>query len=288
MIEILRAGPLTTIQDLGRPGHAHLGVGRSGAVDRPSLRLANRLVGNTEGAAALELTFGGLSLRATESVAIALTGAPCPVTVGGRARDCFTPLAVAAGEVVDIGMPSRGVRTYVAFRGGVDCEPVLGSASTDLLSRLGPAVVRDGDRIALGEWAGEVPTVDLAPVAQLPDEPVLRVVVGPRADWFTPAALQQLARGTFEVTTSSDRIGVRLGGPVLERARNDELPSEGMVEGAVQVPPDGHPVLFLADHPVTGGYPVIAVVHPDDIALAAQLRPGQSVHFDVRSPRPQP
>lgn len=280
MIEILRAGPLTTVQDLGRPGHAHLGVGRSGAVDRPSLRLANRLVGNGEGDAALELTFGGLTLRAAESVTIAVTGAPCSVTVEGRARDAFSPVAVAAGEVVEIGMPSRGVRTYVAFRGGLVCELALGSASTDLLSRLGPAVIRDGDRLEVGVGVGKVPAIDLAPVRQLADEPVLRVVRGPRADWFTPEAMKQLAQGTFEVTSSSDRIGARLDGPVLTRSRTDELPSEGMVEGAIQVPPDGHPVIFLADHPVTGGYPVIAVVHPDDIAVAAQLRPGQPVRFE--------
>lgn len=282
MIEVLRSGPLTTVQDLGRPGHAHLGVGRSGAVDRPSLRLANRLVGNPEGAPSLELTFGGFALRATESVAIALTGAPCSVKVGGRARDMFSPVAVSAGEVVEIGMPSRGVRTYVAFHGGLVTDLALGSASTDLLSHLGPEVVRDGDRLEVGVGVGEVPAIDLAPVRQLADEPVLRVVPGPRADWFSPEAMEQLARDRFEVTSSSDRIGVRLDGPVLARSRTDELPSEGMVEGAVQVPPDGHPVIFLADHPVTGGYPVIAVVHPDDIAVAAQLRPGQPVRFDVR------
>ncbi len=281
MIEVLRSGPLTTIQDLGRPGHAHLGVGRSGAVDRPSLRLANRLVGNPEGAAALELTFGGLALRAAQSITVALTGAPCEATAGGRGRDLFAPLALTAGDVLEIGMPSRGVRTYLAIRGGIDCDPVLGSRSTDLLSRLGPDRLRDGDELSIGRPYGNAPGVDVAPGAQLPDEPVLRVVPGPRADWFAPDALAVLGRTRYEVTSSSDRVGVRLDGPPLERSRTDELPSEGMVEGAVQVPPDGHPVIFLADHPVTGGYPVIAVVHPDDIAVAAQLRPGQPVRFEV-------
>jgi biotin-dependent carboxylase-like uncharacterized protein len=284
MIEVLRSGPLTTIQDLGRPGHAHLGVGRSGAVDRPSLRLANRLVGNPEGAAGLELTFGGLALRATESITVALTGAPCDAVAGGRGRDLFAPLALAAGEILEIGMPSRGVRTYLAVRGGIDCEPVLGSRATDLLSHLGPDPLRDGDELSVGRPDGDVPGVDVAPVRQLADEPVLRVVPGPRADWFAPDALAVLGRTRYEVTSSSDRVGVRLDGPPLTRARTDELPSEGMVEGAVQVPPDGQPVIFLADHPVTGGYPVIAVVHPEDIAVAAQLRPGQPVRFaGVRS-----
>lgn len=282
MIEVLRAGPLTTVQDLGRPGHAQLGVGRSGAVDRPSLRLANRLVGSPEGAAALELTFGGLTLRANHPLTVALTGAPCPVRVSGRARDMLAPVSLAAGDVLEVGMPSAGVRTYVAFHGGLDVEPVLGSASTDLLSHLGPEVVRDGRVLDVLPSDSEVPAVDLAPVRRLPDEPVLRVVPGPRSDWFTTDALAVLGSSRYEATSSSDRIGVRLDGPVLERSRTDELPSEGMVEGAVQVPPDGHPVVFLADHPVTGGYPVIAVVHPDDLPLAAQLRPGQPVRFEVR------
>ncbi|MEO6021327.1 MAG: biotin-dependent carboxyltransferase family protein [Knoellia sp.] len=282
MIEVLRSGPLTTIQDLGRPGLAHLGVGRSGAVDRPSLRLANRLVGNAEGAAALELTFGGITLKAIESVTIAITGAPCPVKVNGRGSDMFAPLALAADDLLEIGMPSRGVRTYLALRGGVECEPVLGSAATDLLSHLGPSPVRDGDRLGVGTVCTAQPGVDVAPVRNLSDEPVMRVVPGPRVDWFGTDALAALGRTPFEVMSSSDRIGVRLSGARLERSRTEELPPEGMVEGAVQVPPDGQPVLFLADHPVTGGYPVIAVVHPDDIAVAAQLRPGQTVRFDVR------
>lgn len=282
MIEVLRAGPLTTVQDLGRPGHAHLGVGRSGAVDRPSLRLANRLVGNHEGAPALELTFGGLTLRARHPVTVALTGAPCPVRVGDRARDMLAPVSLAAGDVLEVGMPSAGVRTYVAFHGGLDVEPVLGSASTDLLSHLGPEVVRDGRVLEVLPSTSEVPAIDVAPVRRLLDEPVLRVVPGPRVDWFAADALAVLGRSRYEATSSSDRIGVRLDGPVLERSRTDELPSEGMVEGAVQVPPDGHPVVFLADHPVTGGYPVIAVVHADDLPLAAQLRPGQPVRFEVR------
>ncbi|MFC7490706.1 MULTISPECIES: biotin-dependent carboxyltransferase family protein [unclassified Knoellia] len=284
MIEVVRSGPLTTIQDLGRPGHAHLGVGRSGAVDRPSLRLANRLVGNAEGAAALEATFGGLVLRATHPATVALTGAPCDVVVGSRARDLFAPLALAAGDVLEIGMPSRGIRTYLAVRGGIECEAVLGSRATDLLSRLGPAPLRDGDVLAVGRPDGDVPAVDVVPVSALPDEPVLRVVPGPRADWFAPETLSAMGRTAYRVTPSSDRVGVRLDGPPLERSHAGELPSEGMVEGALQVPPDGHPVIFLADHPVTGGYPVIAVVHPDDVPAAAQLRPGQRVRFALGPP----
>ena len=284
MIEVLRAGPLTTLQDLGRPGLAHLGVGRSGAVDRPSLRLANRLVGNAEGAPALETTFGGLVLSFTEAATVAVAGAPAPLCVDGRAHASCTPVTVRAGQVLELGMPARGVRTYLALRGGVACELVLGSAATDLLSRLGPAPLRVGDTVDLGRPAGPMPGVDHAAVAPLPDEVVLRAVPGPRADWFTADSLTRLGRAAYEVTAASDRIGLRLEGPALTRQRTHELPSEGMVEGAVQVPPDGRPVIFLADHPVTGGYPVVAVVHPDDVALAAQARPGQPLRFALHRP----
>lgn len=284
MIEVLRAGPLTTVQDLGRPGLAHLGVGHSGAADRPSLRLANRLVGNPEGEAGLEATFGGLALRFERAATVALTGAPCLVTVDGHARDMNAPVHVAARQVLEVGMPWRGVRTYVAVRGGLTVPEVLGARATDLLSHLGPARLQDRDRLPFGRVAGPVPGVDVAVVPALADEPVLRVVAGPRVDWFTPEAVARLSSARFEVTAQADRVGVRLAGPALERSRTDELPSEGLVEGAIQVPPDGQPVVFLADHPVTGGYPVIAVVHPDDVPVAAQLRPGLSVRFALQRP----
>lgn len=286
MIEVLRPGPLTTVQDLGRPGFAHLGVGRSGAADRPSLRLANRLVGNGESRAALETTFGGLAVRFTTAVTVAVTGAPVTVRVDGRERDADAPLQLAAGSVLELGAPAAGVRSYVAVRGGIGVPKVLGSRSTDLLAGLGPDRLVPGDRLPLGRVRGRSPGVDHAPVRGLPAEPVLRVVPGPRADWFTPAAWQALGATRFEVSDRADRVGVRLLGPGLERARAGELPSEGLVEGAVQVPPDGDPVVFLADHPVTGGYPVIGVVDVDDVPLAAQLRPGQGVRFALLPPLP--
>jgi allophanate hydrolase subunit 2 len=164
---------------------------------------------------------------------------------------------------------------------------VLGAAATDVLAHLGPTPLRDGDQLPVGIPTGPVPGVDVAPVRRLPDEPVLRAVPGPRADWFTDGSLALLGEAQFQVTAASDRIGLRLDGPALERRRSGELPSEGIVEGAVQVPPDGHPVIFLADHPVTGGYPVIAVVHPDDVPLAAQARPGQHLSFSMRPPLPE-
>jgi biotin-dependent carboxylase-like uncharacterized protein len=279
VIEVEAPGPLTTVQDLGRPGLSALGVGRSGAADRGALRLANRLVGNPESAAALELTLGGLTARFWVTATIALTGAPCPVTVGGRQGFGNGPITVHAGERVQLGVPARGLRTYLAVRGGIDVPEVLGSRATDLLSGLGPEPLTAGARLPIGTSRGPWPGVDQAPVATLPDELVLHLLPGPRDDWFTPGARREFGRSTYAVSAQSNRIGLRFDGPSLVRAKDAELPSEGMVRGAVQVPPDGKPVLFLADHPVTGGYPVIGVVEPADVDLAAQARPGQHVSF---------
>jgi allophanate hydrolase subunit 2 len=161
----------------------------------------------------------------------------------------------------------------------VDVPPVLGSRSTDTLSGLGPARLAAGDRLPVGSLMADEPIVDVAPVRPPSARPVLGLLPGPRRDWLTPDAWTALTSREWTVTTDSNRVGLRLAGPPLERARRDELPSEGLVPGAVQVPPDGTPVLFLADHPVTGGYPVLAVVRTSDLSAAAQLRPGDVVRF---------
>jgi biotin-dependent carboxylase-like uncharacterized protein len=280
-IEVVRPGPLATVQDLGRPGLAALGVGASGAADRRAVRLANRLVGNPEGAAAIEATLGGLTLRFEALALIALAGAPCDAWLaGGTALAMHAPEYVPAGAELRLGMPESGLRTYVAVAGGIDVAPVLGSRSTDTLAGLGPEQLRAGRRLPVGPARGAAPGVDAAPVAPLADMPVLRVRLGPRDDWFTPAALATLKEERWTVSADANRVGIRLDGPALERREPTlELPSEGMVEGAVQVPPSGRPVLFLADHPVTGGYPVIAVVAAEDLPAAAQARPGASLRF---------
>lgn len=279
MIEILATGPLATVQDLGRPGYAHLGVGESGAADRTSLRLANRLVGNAEPAAGIEVTFGGLRVRFGDRATVALTGAPCPGAIGGHPLSMDGPLEIAAGEELTLRTPTAGLRSYLAVRGGVAVPPVLGSRATDLLAGLGPAVLAAGDRLPIGTDVAGDPCVDVAPVR--PFTFTLRVTPGPRVDWFTPGALDQFCSAPYLVSPDSNRVGVRLTGPRLDRAGDAELPSEGMVLGAVQVPPSGQPVLFLADHPVTGGYPVLAVVVEADVALAAQARPGQTLDFRI-------
>ncbi|MBR7838310.1 biotin-dependent carboxyltransferase family protein [Actinospica durhamensis] len=285
-LEVLAPGPLATVQDLGRPGLAALGVGASGAADRASLRLANRLVGNAEDAAGVELTFGGLRARATGFATVALTGAPCPASAGGRAVGMNAPIPMRPGDVLVIGAPTQGARTYLAVRGGIDVPPVLGARSTDVLSGLGPEFVQEGTVLPIGREPAGFPTVDQAPVRRVAGEVTLRVIPGPRADWFAPDALGVLCGEPYHVTSESNRVGARLEGPELRRAGPAELQPEGMVRGALQVPPHGRPVLLLADHPVTGGYPIIAVVVDEDVDLAAQLRPGEPVRFRIDGPRP--
>jgi biotin-dependent carboxylase-like uncharacterized protein len=280
MIEILRPGPLATVQDLGRPGHAHLGVPRSGAADERALRLANRLIGNPEGAAAIEFTLGGGAVRFERSAWIAVTGAPLPLRINDRAFGTNAPCHVPKSAVLELGIPIEGLRSYLAVRGGLAVEPTLGSRSTDLLSGIGPAPLSPGDRLPTGPTTGlDEIQVDVAPSRPLPETPVLRILPGPRDDWFTPESLATLTAQPYEVTSESNRVGVRLNGPTLTRAREGELSSEGMVTGALQVPPNGLPILFLTDHPTTGGYPVVAVVATRDVPAAAQLRPGQHIRF---------
>ncbi|MGV9308316.1 5-oxoprolinase subunit C family protein [Nonomuraea sp. NPDC003727] len=281
MIEVLAPGPYATVQDLGRPGYAHLGVPRSGAADAAGLRLANRLVGNPESSAGLELTFGGARLRFLSGAWIAVTGAACPLTVvsGAGAHGMAVPFWLPPGAELRVGAPAAGLRTYVAVRGGIDVEPVLGSRSTDSLSGLGPEPLRAGTRLPVGATGALAPIrADHASAGALPP-PVLRVLAGPRDDWFAPGALAGLCARPYEVTQDSNRVGVRLRGTALEWARRGELPSEGVVTGAIQVPPSGQPIVFLADHPPTGGYPVIGVVLDADLPVAAQARPGDGLTF---------
>ncbi|WP_328666749.1 biotin-dependent carboxyltransferase family protein [Streptomyces sp. NBC_00328] len=278
-LAVVRAGALTTVQDQGRPGHAHLGVPRSGALDAPAAALANRLVANPADAAVLETTVDGCALRPRSTVTVAVTGAPCRVRVDGRPVAWGAPVRVPAGALLDVGSARGGLRSYVAVSGGVAVDPVLGSRSTDLLSGLGPPPLTDGAVLPLGSPGAVHTRVDVVPHRAPPAELVLRVTLGPRDGWFTEPALRTLTTRVYRVSSASNRIGLRTEGPSLERAVSGELPSEGLVLGAVQVPPDGRPVVFLADHPTTGGYPVIAVVRSADLPAAAQAVPGTPVRF---------
>ncbi|MCI2424064.1 biotin-dependent carboxyltransferase family protein [Saccharopolyspora sp. K220] len=283
LLEVLRTGPLSTVQDLGRVGFASVGVGVSGAADRDALKLANRLVGNPAGAAAVEVTLGGFAARADQDVTVAVTGAPCPITVDGRSGVFNAPLRIPAGAVLRLGAPGLGLRSYVAVRGGIDVAPVLGSRATDLLSGIGPEPLRSEVVLPIGSEPGapasDIPAHVPEPVA---DELELQVVPGPRADWFGTAAFTTLLTEPYTVTSENNRIGIRLDGPELARRHHGDLASEGMVPGALQVPPSNRPVLFLVDHPVTAGFPVIAVVVSADVGKAAQARPGLRLKFTTQ------
>jgi biotin-dependent carboxylase-like uncharacterized protein len=285
-LEVLATGPLTLVQDLGRPGLAALGVGRSGAADRGAFRLGARLLAQDYTSAALEVTFGGLMVRASGDLWVALTGAEAPVTVEDRSVAHRSPLPLRDGETLRIGTPAAGLRTYLSVRGGVDVPAVLGSRATDTLSGIGPPPVKAGDLLPVGPLPRAFPVVDHAPApGPTAGALVLHAVAGPREDWLAePAAL---TASTWTVSSRSDRVGIRLEGPPLHRhpARaGQELPSEGVVRGAIQVPPGGEPVLFLADHPVTGGYPVVAVVSEHDVDAAAQAVPGHPVRIVLVNP----
>jgi biotin-dependent carboxylase-like uncharacterized protein len=274
-LTVLEAGPLTTTQDAGRAGHAHLGVPRSGWLDAPAAELANRLVGNETGAALLETTVGGVVLRAEAALTVAVTGAEADVLVDGHAAAWGEPVSLPSGAVLRVGAARRGVRSYVAVAGGLDVPEVLGSRSTDRLSGLGPPPLADGQVLAVGPGSRPRP-VDAPRVVAA--DGLLRVRPGPRAEWVS-GGVRRLAEGTWTVAADSDRVALRLAGDPLGRARTGELPSEGLVLGAVQVPPDGQPLVFLADHPTTGGYPVVGVVLLEDLWQCAQLRPGEPVGF---------
>jgi len=285
-LEILRTGPFAVVQDLGRAGLAHLGVGRSGAADRRAHKLANRLVANPDDRATVEVTFGGLSARVRGGdVDIAVTGADTDPTVNGIKFGTNSIQHVRDGDVISLGAPRAGLRSYLAVRGGFSVEPVLGSRSYDVMSAIGPAPLRAGDRLPVGEHTTDYPELDQAPVAAITGDAVeLSVVPGPRDDWFVDP--DALVHTDWVASDRSDRVGTRLVGRPLQYHYPDrQLPSEGASRGAIQVPPNGLPVILGPDHPVTGGYPVIGVVTDEDIDRIAQVRPGQHVRLHWARPR---
>lgn len=288
-LQVRATGLLTLFQDLGRHGQAGQGVSASGAMDQAALKTANRLVGNASNLPALETVGGGLSLQSRGELVLAITGAQAPIAITNTAgqswvASSYTALALADGDTVTIGQPTAGARCYVAVRGGYQVQPVLGSAATDTLAHVGPPALQRG------QWLGVQPAVhavvaDAAlPVQGLPAadaEVVLDVELGPRTDWFTPEAVALLASQRWQVTPQSNRVGLRLAGDqALSRAITTELPSEGTPLGAIQVPASGQPVLFLADHPLTGGYPVIGCVAAHHLDLAGQIPVGAWIRFN--------
>ncbi|BBZ79081.1 hypothetical protein MANY_44180 [Mycolicibacterium anyangense] len=285
-LEILRTGPLALVQDLGRPGLAHMGVTRSGAADRRSHRLANRLVANPDDWATVEVMLGGFAARVHGGdLDIAVTGADTDPAVGGIPFGTNSIHHVRGGEVISLGAPHSGIRSYLAVRGGIAVEPVLGSRSYDMMSAIGPRPLQPGDVIPVGPHTDDYPELEQAPVAAIADDLLeLGVVPGPREDWFTDA--DALVHTHWVASERSDRVGTRLiGTPLAHRWPQRQLPSEGATRGAIQVPPNGQPVILGPDHPVTGGYPVIGVVTDADADKVAQIRPGQKLRLHWTRPR---
>jgi len=293
-LEVRRAGAQALYQDRGRHGQAGQGVSASGAMDRAALHAANRLVGNGGDAACVEVAGGGFEVVCRGEAVVAVTGADAPLTLitaagAHRAAPRCQAFALSDGDTLRVGAPVAGLRSYLAARGGFAAPLVLGSRATDTLAHVGPAPIAAGDRLPVAAVArGAIVGAPEAAPADLPapgQTVTLDVVLGPRTDWFTPEAVALLAGQDWTVTPQSNRVGLRLAGAQpLARANPAELPSEGTALGAIQVPPSGQPVLFLADHPLTGGYPVIGAVAPHHLDRAGQIPVGARVRFHPLQP----
>jgi antagonist of KipI len=295
------AGLLCTVQDLGRRGYQHLGVGTSGAMDPVSHRLANLLAGNPEGAAALEITLAGPSLRFEADTLVALAGADLSPEIEGQPVHLWRPMLVRAGAALEFGRPVQGCRCYLAVAGGLRVPEVMGSASTQLAGGFGGfqgRAMKRGDRLATPPCPREIyPTLQqrfargLQPFLALDWFPpwyteldflrpaALRVIPGPQWPELTDAARRSFLEETFQAAPNSDRMGIRLRGPRLELARPMEMLSSGVAAGTIQLPPDGSPILLMADRQTTGGYPRLGELATVDLPRAAQLRPGEELRF---------
>jgi KipI family sensor histidine kinase inhibitor len=286
---ILAAPMPAVFQDLGRFGQTGQGVSASGALDRTAFNAASRIVGNPANTPCLELTLGGFSFESTARAVIGVAGAACTITVKSAQYTFeahpYAPISIEPGDTVTFGHPERGMRCYLAVRGGFKVDPVLGSASTDTLAAVGPQAVTTDSILSLKDEKTSLASVsiDEIPAFDLPqagDIVTLDVVLGPRTDWFTQEGLDTLTGQLWQVTPQSSRVGIRLSGDVpVERKGNAELPSEGTVTGAIQIPHSGQPVLFLADHPLTGGYPVIGAVADYHLDLAGQIPVTAKIRF---------
>ncbi|ALC05419.1 hypothetical protein CDES_04885 [Corynebacterium deserti GIMN1.010] len=287
--KVISTGPQALFQDRGRFSFASSGVGTSGSFDRLSAARANHAVGNDPNAAVIEILLGNFEVEATDATSIVFTGTEAFVTVttpDGRSKNATTNtiIDVEPGDRIRLEPATYGMRAYLGVRGGFAVEKVLGSASTDLISHLGPAPIAEGDELTIARDISEEhwwPKLRQLPTLwrRFPAE-TLTVIPGPRANWFTQESLNKFFGQVFTVSNESNRIGLRLTSDTpLVREKDGELKSEGMVRGSIQVPPGGHPVVFGADHPVTGGYPVIAVLTARSCDRSAQLIPGDKVRF---------
>ncbi|MCL2897424.1 5-oxoprolinase subunit PxpC [Brenneria tiliae] len=280
MLKIIRAGLHTSVQDTGRFGFRRLGISQSGALDIPALKLANLLVGNAENAAALEITLGKFVATFTSPCWVALTGADCHADLDGKPLWTGWRFAVKAGQTLKMHLPRHGMRSYLAFSGGVDVPEALGSRSTDLKAGFGGFAGRllaDGDELSLGA-AARLPIRETG-VKQLLFGNRVRALPGPEYQEYDENAREAFWRTPWHLSPQSNRMGYRLQGPELQRTAQREMPSHGLLPGVVQVPHSGRPIVLLADAQTTGGYPRIACVIEADLYHLAQIRLGEPVHF---------
>ncbi|OCG12889.1 allophanate hydrolase [Gilliamella sp. wkB292] len=289
-IKILSAGLQTLLQDNGRMGQAALGISESGAMDKTALHSANRVLGNPINEAALEITQGGFSAQINSPMLVAVTGAACEITISTSTGEkyqasMYQPIQLEHGDTICLGHVKNGVRSYFAVRGGFEVSPILTSCSFDTLAQVGPAPLKVGDTLAIKHQQKLNPvSLTQTPALHYPssnDVVELDIVLGPRTDWFTKQAISLLTSQLWQVTPASNRIGLRLlGDTPLAREKHQELPSEGTCIGAIQIPANGQPVLFLNDHPLTGGYPVIGAVCNYHLDLAGQIPVNAKIKFN--------
>jgi antagonist of KipI len=289
LIEVRAPGLLTTVQDLGREGFGPMGVSASGAADRVALRIGNRLVGNAEGAAGLEMTLLGGTFFFQEAAVVALTGADFAPTLDNVPVPSWSTVEIRAGQTLQMGPTRTGARCYLCVRGGIDVKLFLGSASTHLLSGLGGfqgRALRVGDVLKMGTASGSFRTfrkrsVSARAVAQLAPRKVLRVTPGPQSDWFSPEVQEAFYAGTYRVTEESNRMGLRLEGAAISSTAGGEMTSEGVSLGAVQITVGGLPIILFVEQQTTGGYPKIANVISADLSSLGQLRPRDEIRFEL-------
>jgi antagonist of KipI len=282
-IEVISPGTFSTIQDLGRFGWAHLGISPAGAADSLSLRIANRLVGNEDNAAGIEMTLTGAALRFRSACTIALAGAG----IGNDSVPTFKPVEMCAGSTLECGPLRAGARTYLAVAGAIQVPQLLGSAATLVAAECGGLngrPLRRGDVLETGNAKGPCHAIDPGRLRALARRrTTIRVSKGPHSQRFGSGALTQFCAATYRVTTQSNRMGLRLEGETVRISRTDELLTEGVSLGAIQIPPSGQPIVLFVDQQTTGGYPVLANIISADLHCIGQLRPGDDVRFELVS-----
>jgi antagonist of KipI len=284
-IQVQAPGLQTTVQDLGRNGFGPAGVSPSGAADRISLRVGNRLVGNDENAAGLEMMLLGGTFSFPNGAILALTGSDFGATLNDAPLDVGTSVEVRPGQTLRLGPTNSGARCYLCVRGRIEVKPFLGSASTHILSGLGGfegRALRKGDVLSIGSSTGPFRKRMIAPEASehLSHRSVLRVTAGPQVDWFSESSLRSFYAGTYRVGEQSNRMGLRLEGAAIAQRGAGQMITEGVSLGAIQVPAAGSPIILFVEQQTTGGYPKIANVIAADIHRVGQLRPRDEIRFE--------